>query len=78
MATTSLPDDLLLIMQSYIDPIPQHTISPRAAGPSRSVQEVPELAEGAEDEWSEGEDEVEATILVEKDDEAATEHSNPS
>ncbi|KAG9120932.1 hypothetical protein FRC07_003329, partial [Ceratobasidium sp. 392] len=57
-------------------PIPQHTISP--AGPSRSAQEAPGLAEGAEGEWPEGEDEVEAPILVEKEDEAATEHSNPS
>ncbi|KAG9079063.1 hypothetical protein FRC06_007970, partial [Ceratobasidium sp. 370] len=75
MAATSLPDDLLLIMQSYVDPIPEPTTSSGDA--SRPTREAPEV-QGEADEWSEGEDEVEATILVESDGQDTLEGSNVS
>ncbi|KAG8780138.1 hypothetical protein FRC12_023408 [Ceratobasidium sp. 428] len=76
MAATSIPDDLLLIMQSYVDPVPQPTAPP--AGPSRLPQEaLTPAAKERDDEWSEGEEEVEATILVESDEEDIQDDLSP-
>ncbi|KAG8735834.1 hypothetical protein FRC10_010095 [Ceratobasidium sp. 414] len=77
MAATSIPDDLLLIMQSYVDPIPRPMAT--SSDDSRPAGEAPQVQGGeVDDEWSEGEDDVEATILVESDDEDPPEDSNLS
>jgi hypothetical protein len=66
---TSIPDDLLLIMQSYVDPVPQPQIP--TGGPSTFVAQALKVsARGkTDDEWSDGEDEVEMAIRVESDSE---------
>ncbi|QRV94977.1 Gar1/Naf1 RNA-binding region protein [Ceratobasidium sp. AG-Ba] len=74
MASEHIPEDLLLIMQSYVDPI---TPSTPTAGPSTLAKQPPKVpAQLADDEWSEGEDVVEATLIIDSDEEDAPKGSN--
>lgn len=73
-STTSIPDDLLLIMQSYVDPVPHAPHDgPSAPRPKQTPMSV-KPSETA-DVWSEGEDEVESAIQVESSDDELPKHS---
>ena len=65
--STAIPDDLLLIMQSYVDlPPPTSRDGPSASRPKQALAPV-KVTEAADD-CSEEEDEVESAIQVESSD----------